>query len=95
MDFVREDLQGDHYTWNEDTTTSTFQGKPSRRLFNRFDGYQVLFVINYYGSLTGNYQTLEARRMEELIMHDLPLDARSEISVLNWLQEASGRPMGS
>ena len=89
MDFAKEHLQGDHYTWNEGTTLSTFQGQPSRRLFNRYDGNQVLFLINALGSATGNLDEESGRRMEALIMHELPLDARSEISVLNWLKEAA------
>ena len=89
MDFVREDLKGDHYTWNEDVNLSAFQGQPSRRLFNRYDGYQVLFLINSYASQAGGNDPQVGQRMESLIMHDLPLDARSEISVLNWLKEAA------
>jgi len=89
MHFVRENLKGDHYTWNEDVNLSTFQGQPSRRLFNRYDGYQVLFLINSYSSQAGNFDPEMSQKMEELIMHDLPLDARSEISVLNWLKEAT------
>ena len=89
MDFVRENLKGEHYTWNEDINLSTFQGQPSRRLFNRFDGYQVLFLINSFGSASGKIDEETGQKMESLIMHDLPLDARSEISVLNWLKEAT------
>lgn len=89
MVFVRENLQGDHYTWNEDVNLSTFQGQPSRRLFNRYDGYQVLFLINSFGSQSGNFDPEQGQKMESLIMHDLPLDARSEISVLNWLKAAT------
>jgi len=89
MDFVRENLKGDHYTWNEDVNLSTFQGQPSRRLFNRYDGNQVLFLINSFTTQSGNSDPEVGQKMESLIMHDLPLDARSEISVLNWLKEAT------
>ncbi|RYY60790.1 MAG: hypothetical protein EOO05_08690 [Chitinophagaceae bacterium] len=89
MDFVKEHLKGDHYTWNEEISLSAFQGQPSRRLFNRFDGYQVLFLINSYGAAAGRIDESTGQKMESLIMHDLPLDARSEISVLNWLKEAT------
>ncbi|MET0637642.1 MAG: hypothetical protein ABWZ25_16555 [Chitinophagaceae bacterium] len=89
MDFVREHLKGNHYTWNENINFSPFQGQPSRRLFNRFDGYQVLFLINSFASATGKTDEETVSRMESLIMHELPLDARSEISVLNWLKEAA------
>lgn len=83
MHFIRENLMGDHYSWN---TNASFTGSPSRRLFNRSDGFQVLFIINFLGSLSESFTLQEGRMMEEMIQHKLPSDIRSEMSVFNWLR---------
>jgi hypothetical protein len=92
MLFLKEDLSGTHYTWKEERSKSTFSGQPSRRLFDRFDGDQVLFMINFYGSLSDKFTVEEGRKIEELILNQLPTDARSEMSVFNWLKEANSIP---
>jgi hypothetical protein len=85
MPFLKEDLIGEHYNWNQ---SSAFNGAPSRRLFDRFNGNQVLFIINFYGSLSGQFTIQEGRKMEDLILNHLPMEAKSEVSVFNWLRQA-------
>lgn len=87
MPFLKEDLASHQYHWDP-TGESVFSGTPSRRAFNRFNGDQVLFIINFYGSLAEKFSVGEGRRMEELISNQLPLEAKSEISVFNWLRTA-------
>jgi len=87
MPFQKEQLTG-HYSWNN-TTLNSLTGEPSRRFFDRFNGDQVLFIINSYGSVSGQYTPDEAQRMEELINRYLPLDVKSEMSVFNWLKAAT------
>ncbi|MEO5563023.1 MAG: hypothetical protein ABIR18_06295 [Chitinophagaceae bacterium] len=84
MPFLKEDLTGSHYNWSN--TPDAYTGQPSRRLFDRFNGDQVLFLINFYGSLSEKFTLLEGRKMEELITNQLPLEAKSEITVFNWLR---------
>jgi hypothetical protein len=87
MPFSKEDLVNPHYNWeNEDA--DIFTGSPSRRSFNRFNGNQVLFLINFYGSLSDKFSLAQGRQMEDLILHHLPDHAKSEISVFNWLKTA-------
>jgi hypothetical protein len=85
MPFLKEDLVGDHYNWNEGKERA-FTGNPSRRSFNRYDGQQVLFLINFYGSIAEKFTVKEGREMEERILKQLPLELKSEISVFNWLR---------
>lgn len=85
MPFLKEDLLSDQFNW-EIEKSSVFTGSPSRRPFDRHNGYQVLFIINFYGSLSEKTSLLEGRRMEELILFHLPVEAKSEISVFNWLR---------
>lgn len=89
MIFLKEHLTG-QYEWAPDTSTSTYTGSPTRRLFNRFNGDQVLFIINLYGSLSPNFSIWDGQKMEELLQNLLPVEAKSEISVFNWLREALG-----
>lgn len=85
MPFLKEDLLNPEFIW-ESEKSAVFTGSPSRRPFDRHNGYQVLFIINFYGSLAEKTSINEGRKMEELIMYHLPEDARSEISVFNWLR---------
>lgn len=84
MHFQKQDMCESHYTWN---SKAYFSGQPSRRLFDRFNGDQVLFIINFYGSLSDRFTLGEGRQIEQQILHYLPLDARSEISVFNWIRD--------
>jgi hypothetical protein len=86
MAFVKEDLVFDHYTW-ENTSTSPFMGTPSRRLFNRFNGNQVLFLINALHTGDVPLTSAQVKQLEEMLLNQLPLEAKSEISVLNWMKE--------
>lgn len=85
MPFLKEDLNSHQYNWDI-PNQSVFTGNPSRRPFNRYNGDQVLFLINSYGSVAEKFSVLDGRRMEELINSELPLEAKSEISVFNWLR---------
>ncbi len=87
MPFLKEDLTHQEYNWNI-PGESVFNGSPSRRAFNRYNGDQVLFIINFYGSMADKFSVVEGRKMEELISNQLPLEAKSEISVFNWLRTA-------
>lgn len=86
MLFRKEDLQGQHYNWNNQNTETFFTGVPSRRMFDRYNGDQVLFLINSCESLTDIFTIKEATEIEDLILNKLPLEAKSEISVFNWLR---------
>jgi hypothetical protein len=88
MSFLKENLQG-HYNWNNSGNTGLFSGTPTRRFFDRDNGEQVLFIINFYGSTDEKFNVEEGHRLEELINKRLPAETRSEISVYNWLKEAS------
>ena len=83
MHFQKQDLNENYYTWKEG---SLYTGQPSRRLFDRFNGDQVLFLINFYGSLANRFSIREGRAIEYEISHHLPMEAKSEISVFNWIR---------
>jgi hypothetical protein len=83
MAIAKEDLACDHYSW---TNESTFEGAPSRRFFDRFNGHQVLFILNTLHEESDRFSLQECRKAEELILGQMPTDIRSELSVYNWLR---------
>ncbi len=82
MQFQKHHMAGGEYNWDKE---KIFTGAPTRRLFDRFDGNQVLFLINYYGAEDPDFSLEQAREVEKKIVEQLPLDAKSEISVFNWI----------
>lgn len=89
MTFLKEDLVGKHYSWTTTINAAAFTGEPSRRLFNPFNGNQVLFVINAYASsLPEKFTLSDAHKVEDMILNNLPEGVKSEMSVFNWLKEA-------
>ena len=87
MLFSKEHLLCHHYNWINETNISAYNGKPSRRLFDRFNGDQVLFIINSFAMLSEKFTLTEAQQIEHLIINQLPLEAKSEISVFNWVRD--------
>lgn len=89
MHFLKEHLMNTDYLWLEKGKKNIFTGQPTRRTFNRFNGDQVLFMINFYGSLTDQHSILQGKQIEDQLMNHLPFDLQSEISVFNWLRSAT------
>lgn len=88
MLFQKQDLKESHYSWSS-KNDGFFKGQPSRRLFDRYNGEQVLFIINFYASLSAESFTLqEGHRLEDKIFNHLPIGILSEVSVFNWLRDS-------
>lgn len=85
MHFQKEDLEGTRYSWSPGDQ-NTFLGQPGHRSFNRYDGDQVLFIINFYGSVADRFTITEGKKIEYAISHHLPLEAKNEVSVFNWIR---------
>jgi hypothetical protein len=85
MLFSKEHLAG-NYKWATEPGDLLFTGTPTRRLFDRWNGAQVLFIINSFAALSEAFSLEEGRKIESLINNHLPLHARSEMSVYNWLR---------
>ncbi|MES2850291.1 MAG: hypothetical protein V4685_14630 [Bacteroidota bacterium] len=81
----KENLSG-KYQWATDYKNSLFTGSPSRRLFDRWNGFQVLFMINCIAALSENFSINKGREVEDLIINGLPLTIQSELTVFSWLR---------
>ncbi|HTD92863.1 MAG TPA: hypothetical protein VK644_03590 [Chitinophagaceae bacterium] len=88
MLFQKENMLGSHYAWTEQEA-AYLNGTPSRRLFDRFNGYQVLFIINYYASQERGFTVEVGQQIENKVLNELPMDAKSEKSVFQWLRESN------
>jgi hypothetical protein len=86
MYFKKEDMAGTHYTWSASDKKQVFAGQPSRKPFDRFNGDQVLFLINFYGSILKEFTLQDGRVLEQDILKQLPINAMSEISAINWIR---------
>ena len=79
-------MNGTHYRWEAEGKKHVFTGQPTRRAFDPFNGDQVLFLINFYASLIYNFSLQDGQELEQDILHHLPAQVKSEISVLSWIQ---------
>lgn len=86
MNFQKEDLRSSHYYWKEEDK-QLFTGSPARRLFDPSNGEQVLFLINAYADGMHNFTKEDGWQIETSLVKELPLQSKSEISVLNWIKE--------
>jgi hypothetical protein len=86
MHFKKQDMIGGPYRWDVETEILFSEGQPTRRLFDRYNGQQVLFVINAYAATLPGFTVEEGRAIEQQLSNNLPLEAKSEISVFNWIR---------
>lgn len=84
MQFLKEHLSPGNYEWNNDMV---YNGDVSRRLYNRNDGEQLLFIINKYAAEKESFDISEGLKIQDMLKYQLPVEAKSEKSVLQWLQE--------
>ena len=86
MLFTKEHLSG-LYNWLPESKTSLFEGLPSRRTFDRYNGNQVLFVITSLLERLGNVSIQKGREIEMRIINKLPFDSISELTAVSLLEK--------
>jgi hypothetical protein len=92
MHFLKEHLSAYNYTWLNDTT---FTGEASRRVFDRYNGNQLLFILNLYASLIEGFTVNMGLKIEDRLMNQLPVEKKSEITVLHWLNQTLPLPVSN
>jgi hypothetical protein len=86
MEIVKEDLLIRDYIWNNDGKSTLLADGPTRNRFDRFNGNCMLHIINLFDCFVDKLTIDQAQKIESLIQNELPLETRSEISVLQWLK---------
>jgi hypothetical protein len=94
MRIVKEHLLISDYVWNSDDKSTLLADGPTRKRFDRFNGNCMLHIINLFDCFVGKLTVPQAQRIERLIQKELPLEAKSEISVMQWLKEKHARIFG-
>ena len=82
--FSKGDLAG-KYSWTaikgDDPRVS---GEPDRTLFNRHEGYEVLYLLNKFAGAYA-HDIDDFLRAERMLQH-LPSTVRSQARVIDWLE---------
>jgi hypothetical protein len=77
-----------HYNWrpipNEDSRIS---GISDNTLFNRNEGFEVLYIINSFAEKYGIERKETGLQIEKLISEKLPSNLRNQIHVMEWLEK--------
>ena len=86
MLFLKENLLATDYDWTNNTDNTPLP-EATRKRFDRFNGYDILHIIDLFDRLIDKLTIAQAQKIEQLIQTELPLEAKSEITVLQWLRE--------
>jgi hypothetical protein len=87
MRIERKHLLINDYVWNNDNKITLLSEGATRKRFDRFSGDCMLQIINLFDYYIGELTIAQAQRIECLIQKELPLEAKSEVTVLQWLKE--------
>jgi hypothetical protein len=88
MSFYKRSDMIYNYSWSADGGDNPkLKGEPDDSLFDRTEGYEVLYLINRFGEATGRTTITDGNKAERLINDKLPGDVRSQVRVKNWLEE--------
>lgn len=87
MMFVKENLLKTDYVWNDEGKFNLLSDGPTRKRFDQFSGNCMLHIINLYDNCIDKLTVAQAQTIECLIQKELPLETRSEVTVLQWLKE--------
>lgn len=76
------------YSW---TTTGSdspkLRGKPDSALFNRGEGYEVLYMINQFLESKSLISVSSGNKAETLIHEKLPGKIFSQVALMEWLKD--------
>ena len=75
------------YRWNASPEEDpNFMRYPEHSIFNRSEGYEVLYTINKYLEKHGLVTIGDGRKAEELIQSKLPSKSFTHIELWRWLK---------
>lgn len=81
--YKKSDMVYDDYSWTTcGSDDPKISGEPDSTLFNRKEGYEVLYLINKIASSKS-----EGEKIEKLIHDKLPSDIRKQSEVKKWIKE--------
>lgn len=75
------------YEWETGEDDPRLRGEPDHSLFNRRQGWEVLYLINKFGAEYHIELKSAGEKIEKMINKYLPSDVRSQLLVKAWLVE--------
>jgi len=86
MSFTKANMLYNHYSWTAlPGDNPKISGVPDSTLFNRNEGYEVLYLINRFMT-DNNLKNVESgQKIERMIRTGLPGDVRGQKNVVEWL----------
>jgi len=87
MAYTTSDMVYHDYRWTAYPADDPHvRGIPDSTLFNRHEGYEVLYLINKFLEVVGQPYTSSGQRAETLIRVSLPGHLHSQKNVMDWLE---------
>ena len=87
MSYTKGDMVYNDYSWTAISGDNPkITGKPDSTMFNRHEGYEVLYLINRVFSDWNFKNPNSYRKMEKMIHDNLPSHIRSQQNVKDWIQ---------
>jgi len=86
MSFTKTNMLYNHYSWTAlPGDNPKISGVPDSTLFNRNEGYEVLYLINKVMA-DNNLKNVESgQKIEKMIRTGLPGDVRGQKNVVEWI----------
>lgn len=76
------------YSWNAiNGDNPKISGEPDSTLVNRYEGYEILYLINKLSQIYNFKKKASGLKLEKMINNNLPSDIRSQINVKKWIKE--------
>lgn len=86
MSFTKTNMLYNHYSWTAlPGDNPKISGVPDSTLFNRNEGYEVLYLINRFMSDNSLKNVESGQKIERMIRTGLPGDVRGQKNVVEWL----------
>lgn len=86
MSFSKSNLLYNHYSWTAIAGDNPkISGVPDSTLFNRNEGYEVLYLINNFMNLHKLKEVRSGQKIEKMIKTGLPGDTRGQKNVTEWI----------
>lgn len=87
MLFTKSDMKYT-YSWSVISGDNPkISGKPDSTLFNRNEGYEVLYLINKLAEIWEWKKKESCIKLEKMIKESLPSDVRSQENVRGWIHD--------
>ena len=84
--FKQSDLEY-KYDWTIKQDDPKLRGNPDHSLFNRHQGWEMLYFVNRFGILHNVSTVTAGKKVERMLRDHLPSDIRSQANVKQWVYD--------